>query len=172
MAAIIINGNTYSFEKGESILDVANRNGVHIPTLCYLKEITPIGACRLCLVQVDGAKRLQAACVTYAMDGMKVETDNEYIWTHRKQMLDFILIKHPLDCPVCDKAGECMLQDTAYEFGMMTEKVSSEKPKDPKANWNKIVYNSNLCVLCERCIKSCHENDRVQRAQNGGQRLL
>ncbi|WP_265820812.1 molybdopterin-dependent oxidoreductase [Geovibrio ferrireducens] len=157
MAAIIINGNTYSFEKGESILDVANRNGVHIPTLCYLKEITPIGACRLCLVQVDGAKRLQAACVTYAMDGMKVETDNEYIWTHRKQMLDFILIKHPLDCPVCDKAGECMLQDTAYEFGMMTEKVSSEKPKDPKANWNKIVYNSNLCVLCERCIKSCHE---------------
>ncbi len=73
MAEIIINGNTYSFEKGESILDVANRNGVHIPTLCYLKEITPIGACRLCLVQVDGAKRLQAACVTYAMDAQKAD---------------------------------------------------------------------------------------------------
>jgi NADH dehydrogenase/NADH:ubiquinone oxidoreductase subunit G len=157
MADIIINGQSFSFEKGETVLDVAAKNGIHIPTLCYMKEVTPIGACRLCLVQVDGAERLQAACVTYAMDGMKVETDNDYIWTHRRQMLDFILIKHPLDCPVCDKAGECMLQDTAYEFGMMGEKVSSEKPNDPKAYWNKIVYNSNLCVLCERCIKSCHE---------------
>ena len=157
MAEIIINGNKYSFEKGETVLDVANRNDIHIPTLCYLKEITPIGACRLCLVEIDGADRLQAACVTYAMEGMSIETDNEHVIKHRKQMLDFILIKHPLDCPVCDKAGECLLQDTAYELGMMGEIITSEKPKEPKAYWNKIVYNSNLCVLCERCVKVCHE---------------
>ncbi|WP_022851563.1 molybdopterin-dependent oxidoreductase [Limisalsivibrio acetivorans] len=157
MAEIIINGKECTFEKGETVLDVAERNGIHIPTLCYLKEVTPIGACRLCLVQVDGAERLQSACTLYALDGMKIETDNEYIWKHRKQMLDFILIKHPLDCPICDKAGECMLQDTAYEFGMMEETISSEKPNEPKAYWNKIVYNSNLCVLCERCMKSCRE---------------
>lgn len=157
MSEIIINSKPYSFNEGESILEVAERNGIHIPTLCYLKDITPTGACRLCLVQVEGAGRLQAACVTYAKDGMKVETDNEHIWKNRKDMLDFILIKHPLDCPVCDKAGECELQDTAFEFGMTEEMVTSDKPKDPLADWNKIVYNSNLCVLCEKCIKSCHE---------------
>jgi len=157
MAELIINNNPYSFDEGESILDVAERNGIHIPTLCYLKDVTPTGACRLCLVQVEGAARLQAACVTYAKDGMKVETENEFIWKNRKDMLDFILIKHPLDCPVCDKAGECELQDTAFEFGMKEEMVSSEKPQEPIVRWNKIVYNSNLCVLCEKCIKSCHE---------------
>ena len=157
MAEIIINNNSYSFNEGDSIIDVAERNGIHIPTLCYLKDVTPTGACRLCLVQVEGAGRLQAACTTYAKDGMKVETDNEHIWKNRKDMLDFILIKHPLDCPVCDKAGECELQDTAFEFGMKEEMVSSDKPTEPIVNWNKIVYNSNLCVLCEKCIKSCHE---------------
>lgn len=157
MAEIIINSNPYSFEEGESILDVAERNGIHIPTLCYLKDVTPTGACRLCLVQVEGADRLQAACVTYAKEGMNVETENDHIWKNRKDMLDFILIKHPLDCPVCDKAGECELQDTAFEFGMKEEQVSSEKPDEPIVKWNKIVYNSNLCVLCEKCMKSCHE---------------
>jgi NADH dehydrogenase/NADH:ubiquinone oxidoreductase subunit G len=157
MAEIIINNNSYSFDEGESILDIAERNGIHIPTLCYLKDVTPTGACRLCLVQVDGAARLQAACVTYAKDGMKIETDNDYVWKNRKDMLDFILIKHPLDCPICDKAGECELQDTAFEFGMREEMVTSEKPAEPIVKWNKIVYNSNLCVLCEKCMKSCHE---------------
>jgi len=157
MAEIIINNNPYSFDEGESILDIAERNGIHIPTLCYLKDVTPTGACRLCLVQVDGAARLQAACVTYAKDGMKIETDNDYVWKNRKDMLDFILIKHPLDCPICDKAGECELQDTAFEFGMREEMVTSDKPAEPIVNWNKIVYNSNLCVLCEKCMKSCHE---------------
>lgn len=157
MAEIIINNKPYSFSEGESILDVANRNGIKIPTLCWLKDITPTGACRLCLVEVEGLDRLQAACVTYAMDGMKIDTENERVWKNRKQMLDFILIKHPLDCPVCDKAGECELQNTAYDFGMMDEIVSSDKPKDPIVKWNKIVYNQNLCVLCEKCIKTCHE---------------
>lgn len=157
MAEITINNNTYSFKEGESVLDVATRNGIKIPTLCYLKDLTPTGACRLCLVEVDKAERLQAACVTYAKDGMVVDTENERVWKNRKEMLDFILIKHPLDCPICDKAGECELQNTAYSFGMMDEIVTSDKPKDPILTWNKIVYNRNLCVLCEKCIKSCHE---------------
>jgi len=157
MAEIIINNNPYSFTEGETILDVAERNGIKIPTLCYLKDVTPTGACRLCLVEVEGADRLQAACVTYAKDGMSIDTENDKVWQNRKQMLDFILIKHPLDCPVCDKAGECELQDTAYDFGMMDEIISSPKPEDPVVKWNKIVYNQNLCVLCEKCIKSCHE---------------
>lgn len=157
MAQITINNQSYSFNEGESVLDVATRNGIKIPTLCYLKDITPTGACRLCLVEVDGAERLQASCVTYAKDGMVVDTENERVWENRKRMLDFILIKHPLDCPICDKAGECELQNTAYAFGMVDEIVTSDKPKDPILTWNKIVYNQNLCVLCEKCIKSCHE---------------
>lgn len=157
MGMLNINGQPYTFNEGETILDVSQRNGIHIPTLCYLKDITPTGACRLCLVDVEGTDRLQASCVVFAKEGMNVQTDTEEVWKNRKKMLEMILIKHPLDCPVCDKAGECMLQDTAYEFGMMEETLKSPKPEDPIVEWNKIVYNSNLCVLCERCVKSCHE---------------
>lgn len=154
---LTINGTEYAFSGGETILDVAQRNGVHIPVLCYLKEITPTGACRLCLIEVDGVKKPLAACVTYAVEGMSVKTDTEMVKTNRKMMLDFILAKHPLDCPVCDKAGECLLQDTAYELGVSSQVVPTEKPEDPVKDWEMFFYNQNLCVLCERCVKVCHE---------------
>ncbi len=157
MAEVIINGQAYEFNDGESILDVAQRNNIDIPVMCYLKHITPTGACRLCLVEVEGLCKPVAACVTYAIDGMKVKTDTEDVIFHRKQMMDFILMKHPLDCPVCDKAGECMLQDTAYEFGITEETAKVEKPKKEIKVWNKILHNENLCILCERCVKICHE---------------
>ncbi len=157
MAEVFINGQSYEFTEGESILDVAKRNGIDIPVMCYLEHITPTGACRLCLVEIEGYSKPMAACVTYAIDGMKVKTDTEMVIKDRNQMMDFILMKHPLDCPVCDKAGECMLQDTAFEFGITEETVSVPKPQKEIKVWNKIVHNENLCILCERCVKICHE---------------
>ena len=157
MAEVFINGQSYEFTEGESILDVAKRNGIDIPVMCYLEHITPTGACRLCLVEIEGYSKPMAACVTYAVDGMKIKTDTEMVIEDRKQMMDFILMKHPLDCPVCDKAGECMLQDTAFQFGITEETVSVPKPQKEIRIWNKIIHNENLCILCERCVKICHE---------------
>ncbi|MCX8083808.1 MAG: 2Fe-2S iron-sulfur cluster-binding protein [Calditerrivibrio sp.] len=157
MPEVIINGNSYRFEEGETILDIAKRNDIQIPVMCYLEHITPTGACRLCLVEVEGYSKPMAACVTYAVDGMKVLTDTEEVRKQRNRMMEFILIKHPLDCPVCDKAGECMLQDTAYSFGIREESVKSQKPNKPVFDWSMIVHDANLCILCERCVKVCHE---------------
>ncbi|MGA1845950.1 molybdopterin-dependent oxidoreductase [Deferribacter abyssi] len=157
MAQIFINDKPYEFKEGETILDVARRNDIYIPVMCYLKDITPTGACRLCLVQVEGIDKPVASCVTYAIDGMKVYTNTEDVIEQRKRNLEFILIKHPLDCPVCDKAGECLLQDTTYEFGINEESVKSVKPNKPKFDWDMIIHDANLCVLCERCVKVCHE---------------
>ncbi|KAA0259209.1 2Fe-2S iron-sulfur cluster binding domain-containing protein [Deferribacter autotrophicus] len=157
MAQIFINDKPYEFKEGETILDIARRNDIYIPVMCYLKDITPTGACRLCLVQVEGIEKPVASCVTYATDGMKVYTDTEDVIKQRKRNLEFILIKHPLDCPVCDKAGECMLQDTTYEFGINEESIKSVKPNKPKFDWEMIIHDANLCVLCERCVKVCHE---------------
>ncbi|MCA1980332.1 MAG: (2Fe-2S)-binding protein, partial [Calditerrivibrio sp.] len=157
MPQITIDGVNYSFEEGESILDIAKKNNIDIPVMCYLEHITPTGACRLCLVEVEGYPKPMASCVTYAIDGMKVFTNTDEVKKQRNRMMEFILIKHPLDCPVCDKAGECMLQDTAYAFGIKEESVKSQKPNKPVFDWNMIIHDANLCVLCERCVKICHE---------------
>jgi len=157
MGQIYINEKAYDFKEGETILDVARRNEIDIPVMCYLEHITPTGACRLCLIEIEGVCKPVAACVTYALDGMKVKTDTEKVVKNRKKMMEFVLMKHPLDCPVCDKAGECMLQDTAYDFGIKEETFKTEKPKKPKFDWEMIIHDANLCVLCERCVKLCHE---------------
>lgn len=157
MGIITINNNRYNFKEGETILDVARKNQIDIPVMCYLEHITPTGACRLCLVDVDGIDKSVAACVTYAIDGMIVHTDTEKAQKNRKKMMEFVLMKHPLDCPICDKAGECMLQDTAYSFGMKEEAFQTGKPQKPKSDWDMIIHDPNLCVLCERCVKVCHE---------------
>ena len=157
MGKIYINGKSYDFNEGDTILDVAKKNDIEIPVMCYLEQVTPTGACRLCLVEIDGVDKPVAACVTYAIDEMKVQTDTEKVVKHRKKMMEFVLMKHPLDCPVCDKAGECMLQDTAYSFGITEETFKTEKPQKPKYDWDMIVHDANLCILCERCVKLCHE---------------
>jgi len=157
MPEIYINNKKYPFNEGDTVLEVAKRNNIYIPVMCYLEKITPTGACRFCLIEIEGIDKPAAACVTYALDGMKVFTDTEKVIKDRKRMMDFVLIKHPLDCPVCDKAGECMLQDMAYEFGINEESVPSVKPDKPVFDWNFIINDTNLCVMCERCVKVCHE---------------
>jgi len=143
--------------------------------MCYLEHITPTGACRLCLVEIEGYPKPMASCVTYAIDGMNVFTDTELVKKERNRAMEFVLIKHPLDCPVCDKAGECMLQDTAYAFGINEEHVKSTKPHKPVFDWNMIIHDANLCVLCERCVKVCHEitgNSALKIEERGFNNLI
>ncbi|MDY6821147.1 MAG: molybdopterin-dependent oxidoreductase [Deferribacterota bacterium] len=156
MSYIYINGKKLVFNEGETILQVANRYSIEIPTLCYHKDLPPIGACRLCVVEIKGINKLSAACETVAQPGMEIFTDTEKVKQNRIYNLQQVLLKHPLDCPICDKGGECVLQDITYKLGVDIYNLTSDKPKQPVENWEMILYNPNLCVLCERCVKFCH----------------
>lgn len=156
MGKLFINDREVEFYENETILNVAKRNNIYIPALCYLEEITPTGACRLCLVTVEGIDKPLPACNTYAQENLKVYTDTPDVIKYRNKALEFVLMKHPLDCPVCDKAGYCLLQDITYTLGINSESFGSLKPAKEIQEWNLIIYNPNLCILCERCTKLCH----------------
>ena len=156
MKKVYINGLEYFFNMGETILSIAERNGLSIPTLCYHNKIKPTGACRICLVEVEGYNEPQAACETYAAEGMKIHLDTPKVIDFRKKSLEQVLVKHPLDCPVCDKGGECLLQDITYALGINEIEIATTKPEKPSKTWGLILYNQNLCILCEKCTKLCH----------------
>ena len=110
---ITIDGNAVVAEKGEMLIDAAERNGVYIPRFCYHPRMKPVGMCRMCLVEVDTGRGpgLQPSCMVPVSDGMTVDTESEVTKKAQDGILEFLLINHPLDCPICDKGGECPLQD-------------------------------------------------------------
>lgn len=117
MIELTINGKKVATEKGSTILQTALNNGIKIPNLCYDKRIVPYGGCRICIVEIEGQKKLEASCATLAAEGMIVRTDTPKVRKIRQNVIEFLLVRHPLDCPVCDKAGECDLQDIVYQYG-------------------------------------------------------
>ncbi|MFO0752438.1 MAG: 2Fe-2S iron-sulfur cluster-binding protein [Thermodesulfovibrionales bacterium] len=117
MIECTINGKNIKVEPGTTILQAATKNGIYIPNLCYDKRLRPYGGCRLCVVEVEGQKRLFAACSTPAEEGMAILTETPKLAKARKMVLELLLVHHPLDCPICDKAGECSLQDLAFKYG-------------------------------------------------------
>ena len=117
MATVKINGKEISVEDGTLILDAARQAGFEIPTFCYQARLSRLGSCRMCLVEIGGQKKMQPSCVTPIIHGMEVFTENATVKTARSSMLEFLLANHPLDCPTCDKGGECELQDLAFKFG-------------------------------------------------------
>ncbi len=108
---LTINGRPVTAAPGETILEAARHLGIEIPTLCQHEWVSPIGSCRLCVVKVEGINGTVASCTTPVTEGMKVSTDDDELLRLRRQQIQYILLNHPLDCPVCDKAGECRLQD-------------------------------------------------------------
>ena len=111
MITVTIDGKEIKLEKPVTVLEAARSAGIKIPTLCWHEQLERYGGCRLCLVEVEKIPRLQTACTLMVADGMIVRTETEQIANVRRGILEFLLINHPLDCPVCDKAGECELQD-------------------------------------------------------------
>ncbi len=159
MVNLTIDGTQVTVSKTATIYEAAMEIGIKIPVLCYAKKLMPYGACRFCLVQVEQMKgRLIPACTTPVSEGMVVTTTSAEIEKVRKTVMEFLLVNHVLDCPVCDKGGECDLQDLAYEFGSTSNRFEGEKFDLPTDEVNPLIErNMNRCVLCGRCVRVCDE---------------
>jgi len=159
MPTAIINGKEVTVPRGTPIIRAAAQLGIDIPHFCYHPALSVPGNCRMCLVEVEGARKLEPACYFKVEDGMKIHTENDKVHTARRAVLEFILINHPVDCPICDKAGECKLQDyyMAYDAQpsrLTTNKVAKAKvvPVGPH-----VVLDAERCILCTRCVRFCDE---------------
>ena len=159
MVDVTINGHTVQAEKGRTLIDVAEEMGVFVPRFCYHPGMKSVAVCRMCLVQVEGQRKLLPACATPVDDGMNVNTVDSEAVGAQESMLEFLLINHPLDCPICDRAGECPLQDQTYRHG-----PGSSRYIEPKRSFEKALDISNLvvldrerCVLCWRCVRFADE---------------
>lgn len=156
---VTIDGKTYEFKPGDTIMEVAERYRVHeeIPRYCYHPGMPVAGTCRMCTVEVEKAPKLMTSCSTPAADGMVVHTKSEKVMKSRTGVMDFLLTNHPLDCPVCDKAGECKLQDYNFEYGPAKSNFKEEKrvydDATTKRLSDKVTLNMNRCVHCERCVR-------------------
>ena len=152
-----INGHEVVATKGELLIDAAERSGTYIPRFCYHERMKPVGMCRMCLVEVDTGRgpALQPSCMIECAPGMKVETESEITKKAQDGVLEFLLLNHPLDCPVCDKGGECPLQDQTMAYGpgesrMVEEKRHKEKPIPIS---DLVLLDRERCILCDRCTR-------------------
>lgn len=168
---ITINGKVCEGAEGQTILDVAKANGFDIPTLCYLSGLTPTGACRICVVEVEGMRNLVASCSAPATEGMVVRTDSERVLAARRFIVELLVSCHPLDCMTCEKTGDCTLQNLAYELGVTGSEIKGEKYDYPVDSSNPfIVRDYNKCILCLKCVRVCNEVQGIEaiKATNRG----
>ena len=158
MITLTINEKEITLEKPVTVLEAAKQAGIKIPTLCYHEALKPYGGCRLCVVEVERMPRLQTACTLMAADGMLVKTESDNISIVRRGILEFLLINHPLDCPYCDKAGECELQDLVNKYGPTVGRYKEEKRRVPESHKDEIfTRNMSRCVVCTRCVRMCSD---------------
>ncbi len=160
MATVKINGKEITVKDGTLILDAARDAGYEIPTFCYQADLAGIGSCRMCLVEIEGQKKLQPSCITPVLHGMSIHTETPTIMSARASMLEFLLANHAMDCPVCDKGGECELQDMVYRYGPHRGRHAEKKFKFQEKDYllsPVIIKNSNRCVQCMKCVRVCRE---------------
>ena len=158
-----INGMEYSVPKGSTILEAANIAGIRIPTLCYMKEINAIGACRMCLVEVKGARGMAAACVYPVTDGMEIFTNTPKVIESRKKTLQLMLSTHQKNCLSCVRSGNCEFQSLCAEYGIEDEHYyDGENPEvEIDTSARHMIRNNNKCILCRRCVAVCNHNQSV-----------
>jgi len=155
MPKVAIDGLCVDAAAGSTILNAAEQAGISIPHFCFHPAFSPEGSCRLCLVEVEGSPKLELACATVVREGMKVVTASAQVREARRGVLEFLLAEHPLDCPICDKAGECRLQDYYHAYGL-TEGVFDEtkERREKKVRiGEKLLLDRERCVLCTRCVR-------------------
>jgi NADH-quinone oxidoreductase subunit G len=164
MPTITIDGTEYEVAEGRTILQAIDdlgllMQGVEIPHYCWHPKLTIDGSCRLCQVEIEGLPKLQIACNTPVRDGMVVNTRTERVQKARRGVMELLLLNHPLDCPICDQAGECTLQDYAYEYGR--DEARTQEPRRPAKKsvdlGPTIVFDQERCILCRRCVRFCRE---------------
>ena len=156
---ITIDGTALQAEAGKTILEVARENGIYIPTLCYHPRLLPIGSCRLCVVEIEGADRSMTACTTLVQDGIVVHTQTDRLNRLRRDALKLILTYHPLDCPQCDAGGACELQNLVLEFGIDQQEYHATKSIQGMREFATPLIRQwgDRCVMCLRCIRADHE---------------
>ena len=158
MVTLTIDGREVQVPKGTTILDAAAKLGITIPTLCWLKKVSTTGACRICIVDIAGVDRPMTACNTPVKEGISVTTTTPKLEETRKKTLELMLVNHPLDCPVCDAAGECNLQDSCYSLKVDKNEYSAALERLPiRYEWKLLESDPNRCILCEKCVKVCRE---------------
>lgn len=150
-----IDGKALSVPKGTTVYQACKQNGIDIPIFCYHDRMPPFGACRVCLVEVEKMGKLQTSCTLEATEGMVVKTGSDPAVNGRKEILEFLLINHPLDCPICDRGGECPLQDQALKFGPGESRFYEDKRRFPKALplGPVLMLDRERCVVCARCTR-------------------
>lgn len=157
-ATLTIDGKQVTVPVGTTILDAAAKLGIKIPTLCWLKKVSTTGACRICIVDIEGVERPMTACNTPVKDGISVTTSTPKLEQTRKKTLELMLVNHPLDCPVCDAAGECNLQDACYSLKVDKNSYGAGLERLPiRYDWKLLESDPNRCILCEKCVKVCRE---------------
>ena len=158
---LTINDKAIVAQEGQTILDVALENDIHVPRLCYDPRVTPSGSCRLCIVEIEGERGLHTSCTRLATDDMKVVTESQTISASRKMTLEFLLSEHDARCTSCDSDGDCALQDYSYEYGADLGHFGSLVPEDRELVYTGghrgIVYDPAKCVRCQLCVKICSE---------------
>jgi len=158
LVSLTINGQAIQAEKGTLLIEVARQNGIEIPAFCYYPGLTLQAACRMCLVEVEKTPKLQVGCTLPVADGMVVHTESDTVRQSRKGMIEFLLTNHPLDCPVCDKGGECELQDMTFRYGAGESRFTERKVHVDEQQWSPVVYfDAPRCILCYRCVRVCNE---------------
>ncbi len=164
MVKIFIDEKPVEAEEGSAILKAAEKEGISIPHLCYHSAFPPEGSCRMCLVEIEGLPKLELACSTQVRDGMKIFTKSEKVVEARKGVLEFLLAEHPLDCPICDKAGDCKLQDYYDEYGLFESQFRENKEKREKkdAIGKSLLHDEERCILCRRCVRFLREVTKTQ----------
>lgn len=158
MPKCTIDGKEYEFKPGEMVIQVADRAGVDIPRFCYHPGLTVVAQCRMCAVEVEKMPKIQTACSTPAADGMIVHTKSEKVKKMQSSVMEFLLVNHPLDCPICDKSGECDLQDNSFEFGAPDSRYEEQRRTYMDLDMGPVIKkNMNRCIHCTRCIRFCDE---------------
>jgi len=159
MPKLIIDGQEVEFQQGQTVIQAALKHGIDIPHFCWHPKLSVSGNCRVCLVEIEKMPKLVIACSTLASEGMIVHTQSEKTLAARNAVMEFILINHPLDCPICDEAGECKLQDYAYQHSPGESRFVEEKQhKDKRVPVGPFVMlDVERCIMCSRCIRFCDE---------------
>src|ERR1700742_3308380 len=153
-----IDGRELEAPPGTLVIEAAKRAGIEIPSFCYYEGYALQAACRMCLVEVETLPKLQVAYTPPVANGMVIHTDSEQVRAARKYTLEFLLTNHPLDCPVCDKGGECELQDMVFRYGAGESRFTETKLHVDEQQWSPVVfYDGPRCILCFRCVRACEE---------------
>lgn len=173
---VTINEQEFEVDKGARLIDVCREKGFGIPSFCYYKDLELQASCRMCLVRIDKMPKLQTSCTINCTDGMVVTTASEEVEKAQRAMGEFLLANHPLDCPVCDRGGECELQEVIFDWGDVEERFSERKNVAPEKYLSPIVANDpQRCILCKRCTRVCDEwmgEDAIEAGNRGANTVI